>query len=174
MYTLCARSYGDMKGKHLDAPIVGIVPTGSTGATGAAGLIGPTGATGPQGLTGSTGHQGPGGALAAGSWYDNSPTNWGDGNIVQFNTTGPAVGTDITTGPGSFWLATAGTYEVSYSLTVDPTSESPEGSYADVSDNLLITASADTILGLVVTTYGQVSFTTASITIVEIADTNNG
>ena len=172
---------------------------GATGATGPAGPAGSTGATGPQGptgATGATGPQGPGGVSAAASWYDSSLMNWSAGNVVQFVTAGPAVGSDAISPMAGQFNLDPGTYEVSYSLTVDPQSssagsvqledgfssvgpsrsfgEGTPGSYPEVSDNLLVSTSSWGPLWLMVETSGQVSFTTASITIVELAATSTG
>jgi hypothetical protein len=122
--------------------------------------------------------------------------NWSAGNVVQFVTAGPAVGSDAISPMAGQFNLDPGTYEVSYSLTVDPQSssagsvqledgfssvgpsrsfgEGTPGSYPEVSDNLLVSTSSWGPLWLMVETSGQVSFTTASITIVELAATSTG
>ena len=105
--------------------------TGPQGATGATGPQGATGATGPQGATGATGSTGPQGVpgpagtvLGFAEFFammspDNAATV-APGTAVSFPQDGPndGSGTIVRTGPSTFNLATIGTYEVTFQVSV--------------------------------------------------------
>jgi hypothetical protein len=90
-------------------------PTGATGSAGAPGAVGPTGPTGPAGS---------GGVIAFGDFFalmppDNAETV-APGTDVSFPQDGPSSsGTIARTGPSSFNLATIGTYQVVFQVSVD-------------------------------------------------------
>ena len=97
--------------------------TGATGITGATGTTGATGATG-VGVTGVTGATGAiGGVLSFADFYalmppDNTATV-APGTDVSFPENGPTSGSTIfRTGPSTFNLASIGTYQVLFQVSV--------------------------------------------------------
>ncbi|MBC7765069.1 MAG: collagen-like protein [Hyphomonadaceae bacterium] len=101
-------------------------PTGNTGATGPTGPTGDTGATGATGPTGNTGATGPTGATGVLNFADffalmppDNAATVAPGTDVSFPQDGPTSGPTITrTGPSSFNLATIGTYQVLFQVSV--------------------------------------------------------
>ncbi len=97
--------------------------TGATGSAGATGSTGPAGPTGSIGLTGATGATGSGGLIAFADFFalmppDNAATV-APGTDVSFPQDGPTSAGAITrTGPSSFNLATIGTYQVMFQVSV--------------------------------------------------------
>lgn len=110
---------GSQGGAGSPAPTVGgASAAGGVGASGPAGPVGPAGPAGPPGTTG------PSGAIAEFAEFyalmppDNVATV-ASGTAVQFPQDGPESGSITRTGPGTFNLATIGTYEVSFQASVD-------------------------------------------------------
>ena len=100
--------------------------TGSTGVTGVTGATGAQGVTGATGATGSTGSTGATGASASCSYAnffalmpsDNAATV-APGTDVSFPQDGPTGGAAIArTGPGTFNLASIGTYQVMFQVSI--------------------------------------------------------
>ena len=95
---------------------------GPVGPAGPQGIQGEQGATGPQGEIGPTGP--PGGVLAFADFFalmppDNAATV-APGADVSFPQDGPTSGAAIArTGPSTFNLATIGTYQVLFQVSVD-------------------------------------------------------
>jgi hypothetical protein len=101
---------------------------GDPGATGAEGAPGRTGATGATGSTGATGATGPAASGTYGEFYslmpgDPSYTYGPTGNAptgarILFPHAGAAQGGVVYSGGGEFTLPSAGTYRVSFSVTL--------------------------------------------------------
>jgi hypothetical protein len=93
-----------------------------TGVTGPAGPPGPAGAPGPQGSTGPAGPPGGAGVAGYAEFFalmppDNAETV-APGTDVSFPQDGPTSGPSITrTGPSSFNLGNADTYDVSFNVS---------------------------------------------------------
>ncbi len=96
--------------------------TGPTGVTGAQGEVGATGPTGPTGATGATGATGPsGGIYAFGYVYELATiadATVVGGADVPFSNNGPLVGITHTPGTTPITVATAGAYEIDYSISI--------------------------------------------------------
>jgi hypothetical protein len=95
---------------------------GDTGLTGATGEAGPAGATGPTGDAGPTGPAGPRGPASYAEFYaqmppDNAATV-AAGGAVQFPQDGPSQGGIARIDADTFLLPDAGTYRVSFSVSV--------------------------------------------------------
>ncbi|MDX6714450.1 MAG: hypothetical protein QOH30_1008 [Baekduia sp.] len=101
---------------------------GDPGATGAEGAPGRTGATGATGSTGATGATGPAASATYAEFYslmpgDPSYTYGPTGNAptgarILFPHAGAAQGGVVYSGGGEFTLPSAGTYRVSFSVTL--------------------------------------------------------
>jgi hypothetical protein len=99
---------------------------GADGQTGSVGPAGPQGDVGPAGSTGDTGPAGPAGPIGAtgasgvisyGNFYTTDPIVQPSGIPVPFNTTGPQSDGFGTSNPeNGVTVASAGTYEITYSL----------------------------------------------------------
>jgi len=186
---------GSMSGNTLNAPLVGGASssaggsstpgpqgspgaTGETGATGATGPVGATGATGaqgavrPQGPSGAQGDQGvpgPAGSTDSAEFYalmppDNAVTV-APGAAVAFPHDAPTVPTITRLDPSTFALAAAGTYRVSFQVSVDEAGQlelsldstplayavvgRATGTSQLVGDSLITTTSADSTLQVV-------------------------
>lgn len=103
--------------------------TGATGATGPAGPVGPqgpagsVGATGPAGSTGSTGATGPAGSGLAAFGYVFQLATIADATVVggadvPFSNNGPLSNVSHTAGTTTAVISIAGTYELSYSVSI--------------------------------------------------------
>jgi Carbohydrate binding domain./Collagen triple helix repeat (20 copies). len=95
--------------------------TGPTGLTGELGATGATGATGVTGATGATGATGVGGIDTFGSFYNNTSTIVAvvlGGTNIPFPSMSAA--SEITADGSNtvFTVASAGTYQISYSITL--------------------------------------------------------
>ncbi|MFA9556958.1 collagen-like protein [Evansella sp. AB-rgal1] len=117
---------GDSGPQGVQGPIG---PMGDSGPQGVQGPIGPMGDTGPQGAQGPTGPQGvqgpigpAGGILEFADFFalmppDNAATV-AVGGDVDFPQDGPSSGLITRTGPDTFNLATVGTYQVLFQVSV--------------------------------------------------------
>ena len=111
------------KGDVGDAGATG--PAGPTGATGPAGPTGPMGSTGATGATGATGPTGPAGTSSYAEFYALMPSDNAAsvalGAAVDFPRSGPHDGTSTITSlsASTFNLATIGTYQISFQVSVD-------------------------------------------------------
>ncbi|WP_139356815.1 collagen-like protein, partial [Clostridium beijerinckii] len=100
--------------------------TGVTGPTGDTGVTGPTGDTGVTGPTGDTGVTGPTGATGAGLAADGyvyelatiADSTVVGGADVPFSNNGPLSGITHTPGTTTITVASAGTYEINYGVSI--------------------------------------------------------
>ena len=117
-------TYGEPQFNNVGPTGPSPAPTGPTGSTGSAGPTGPTtGATGPTGPTGAaTGGTGPTGPTGATSAYANffsirapdATSNILAGGSVPFFVDGPASGSIVRSGPSTFTLPSAGTWQIGW------------------------------------------------------------
>jgi hypothetical protein len=111
---------GSMGGKILNAPVVG---GASASGGGSAGPAGPTGPTGPAGPPGPPGPTGPSGSSTFAEFYalmpPDNPATVAPGTSVSFPQDGPTSGAITRASPSSFTLASPGTYQVSFQVSVD-------------------------------------------------------
>jgi hypothetical protein len=117
-----------------------IGPMGDPGLQGADGQTGPAGPPGPQGDVGPTGPAGPVGATGAsgvisyGTFYTTDPIVQPPGIPVPFDTTGPqSDGFGISTPGVGITVASAGTYDITYSLWNGP--DNPSTPYLSLQVN---------------------------------------
>jgi hypothetical protein len=103
-----------MDGKVLNAPVVGGASASGGGSAGPAGPTGPRGPPGPPGPTGSSNFS---------EFYalmpPDNPGTIAPGTPVSFPQDGPTSGTITRAGPSIFTLASIGTYEVKFQVSVD-------------------------------------------------------
>ncbi len=109
---------GDQGATGIPGAIGGQGPQGNTGATGAQG---PAGDTGAKGATGATG---PAGTVLEFADYfalmpGDNPATVGAGSAVEFPQDGPNSGGIFRTNASSFVLPFAGTYLVTFQVSVD-------------------------------------------------------
>src|SRR3984885_11021476 len=122
-------TYGDRQGDTTGPAGPSQAPTGPTGGTGATGPTGPSsGPTGPTGPTGSTagGGTGPTGPAGPTGAYANffsirapdATSNILAGGAVPFFVDGPASGSIVRSGPSTFTLPSAGTWQIHWVVNV--------------------------------------------------------
>ncbi len=108
---------GSMGGKVLNAPVVGGASASGGGSAGPAGPTGPTGPAGPPGPTG------PSGSSNFAEFYalmpPDNPAPVAIGTAVPFPQDGPSSGAISRATSSTFTLASPGTYEVSFQVSVN-------------------------------------------------------
>jgi hypothetical protein len=97
-------------------------PAGPTGPMGATGKIGPEGTPGPPGPPGPPGIPGPPGPVSYAQFYaempPHNPATVPGGDAVDFPGDGPTQGGIVRIDADTFLLPNAGTYRVSFSVSV--------------------------------------------------------